>query len=114
MSIDRPLHGQTVTGAPTVAGWALDPQAAFSGGIGAVHVWAQRTDAPAAPEFLGAADLGVARPDVETAFGSQFGSAGFSSTTTALAPGRYDVTAYVWNRRTARLEDARAVAVAIR
>jgi acyl-homoserine lactone acylase PvdQ len=98
-----------------VAGWALDPQAAIGSGIGAVHVWAQRRDLPGAwPEFLGAAALGGARPDVAQAFGPQFNTAGFDMTTTALVPGQYDLTVYSWNRRTARWEDARTVTVTVR
>ena len=54
MALDLPVSGATVAGALRVAGWALDPQAAFGSGIDAVHVWAQRTDvAGAEPQFLG-------------------------------------------------------------
>jgi hypothetical protein len=114
MHVDLPQTGQSVAGAFTVAGWALDPQAAFGSGIGAVHVWAQRRDAPAAPEFLGAATLDGARPDVAQAFGSQFGTAGFGLVTALLAPGQYDLTVFAWDRRTARWEDARTVTVTVR
>jgi hypothetical protein len=115
MHLDLPSVGQVVSGAFQVAGWALDPQAAIGGGIGPVHVWAQRTDvATASPVFLGEAELGARRPDVGTAFGVQFESSGFGLTTAALGPGRYDVTAYVWNQRTARWEDARTVMVVVR
>jgi transcriptional regulator with XRE-family HTH domain len=95
------------------------PQAAFGSGIGAVHVWAQRRDVPTAEaQFLGAGALGGVRPDVAAVFGPQFGTAftttGFSLTTDRLEPGEYAITAYVWNRRTARWEDARTVAVTVR
>ena len=43
-----------------------------------------------------------------------FGATGFSLTSDDLAPGRYEVTAYVWNHRTARWEDARMVTVTMR
>jgi hypothetical protein len=115
MHLDLPAVGQEVDGGFTVAGWALDPQAALGAGIGAVHVWAQRVDAPgAAAEFLGVAELGGARPDVARAFGPQFGAVGFGLTAAPLPPGVYDITAYVWNRRTARFEDARTVTVTLR
>jgi hypothetical protein len=119
MHVDVPIGGALVSGPLTVAGWALDPQASIGSGIGAVHVWAQRRDQPGAwPEFLGEATLGGARPDVAAVFGPQFGTAftttGFSLTTDRLEPGRYDITAYVWNRRTARWEDARTVTVTVR
>jgi hypothetical protein len=103
-----------MSGSFTVAGWALDPQAAIGSGIGAVHVWAQRRDAPGVEaQYLGAAELGGRRPDVAAAFGPQFDRAGFGLTV-GLAPGRYDITVFAWSRRTARWEDARTVAVAVR
>jgi hypothetical protein len=84
-------------------------------GIAAVHVWAQRTDVPAAaPAFLGAAALGGARPDVAQVHGATFGTAGFSLTTGALAPGEYALTVFVWSQRTARWEDARTVRVVVK
>jgi Fibronectin type III domain len=114
MNVDLPVAGQTIAGAITVAGWALDPQADIGSGIDAVHVWAQRRDAPAAPEFVGSATLDGARPDVAQAFGVQFGAAGFGLVTTPLTPGQYDLTVFAWNRRTARWEDARTVTVTVR
>ena len=83
-----------------IEGNAFDAQAAIGSGIGAVHVWAVRNDAWAgtAPVFLGEASLDQAR----------------YSLTAPLAPGSYTLTAYVWNVRTARWEDARNVAVVVR
>jgi hypothetical protein len=115
MAVDLPRGGENLSGAITVAGWALDPQASIGSGVDALHVWAQRTDMPAAaPQFLGAAALGGVRPDVARVYGPTFDTAGFSLTTDALAPGQYDVTAFAWNRRTARWEDARTVSVTVR
>ncbi|MDO8835985.1 MAG: M12 family metallo-peptidase [Vicinamibacterales bacterium] len=115
MYLDVPHDGQVVDDGFVVAGWALDPQAALGAGIGAIHVWAQRRDMlGAAAEYLGAAELGGARPDVAQAFGRQFGATGFGLTTAPLPPGVYDITVYVWNRRTARFEDARTVTVTVR
>ena len=108
---------RSVSGTWTVAGWALDPHADVGAGIDAVHVWAQRTDVAAAePVFLGAATLGGMRQDLAAAYGSQFERAAFSLTVPAraLPAGLYDVTAYVWNRRTARWEDARGARIAVR
>jgi hypothetical protein len=115
MYLDSPRPGTTATGSVVVAGWALDVDPALGSGIDTVHVWAQRRDVPAAaPEFLGVAGLEVPRPDVARVFGPQFVQAGFQLTTARLAPGVYDVTAFVWNRRTARWDDARTVSIAIR
>ena len=62
----------------------------------------------------GVCQLGGSRPDVAGIYGPQFGAAGFNLAAPALAPGTYDVTAYVWNIRTARWEDARTVSVNVR
>jgi peptidyl-Asp metalloendopeptidase len=114
MFLDLPAASSTVGSAWSVAGWALDPQAAASSGIGAVHVWAQRRDATAAPQYLGSAALDVPRSDVAEVFGEQFGASGFQLAVRDLPPGRYDVMVYAWNRRTARWEDARAASIRIR
>lgn len=83
----------------TVAGWAFDPQAFTGSGIGAVHVWARRLDVPgAAAAFVGEATLS---------------NPGFSLTA-SLPPGVYELTAYAWNWRTGRWEDARSVVVPLR
>ncbi|MDO8836333.1 MAG: hypothetical protein Q7V01_12100, partial [Vicinamibacterales bacterium] len=114
MYLDTPFTGQVVGQAFTVAGWALDPQAAIGTGIPEVHVWARRRDMPAAPAlFLGAATLGGARPDVAATHGTQFGKAGFGLTA-ALEPGYYEITVFVFNRRTDRWEDARTARVTVR
>jgi sugar lactone lactonase YvrE len=98
----------------TVEGWALDPRAFSGSGIGAVHVWARRLDVPTTgPVFVGEAVLGGSRPDVADAFGGGFLRAGYHLRAT-LVPGRYAVTAYAWNHRTNRWEDARTVEVRVR
>jgi hypothetical protein len=115
MFVDRPVTDQIVSGSFTVAGWALDRQAAIGSGIGAVHMWAQRRDVPGtAPMFVGSADLEGERPDVARTFGPQFDRAGYGLTASGLPPGRYDITVFAWNRRTARWEDARTVVVVVR
>jgi hypothetical protein len=94
-----------------LAGWAYDPRGAIEAGIGAVHVWATKDGAT--PIFVGEATLNVARPDVAQAHADAPGHAGFSVSAT-LAPGTYEFTAYVWNVRTARWEDARTVIGTVR
>jgi len=96
-----------------VAGWALDPQAGIGAGIESVHVWA--VGPTGTPVLVGEATLGVDRPDVGASFGAAFAKAGFElRSSVALAPGRYDVTAYVWNQRTSRWEDARTASLFVR
>jgi hypothetical protein len=101
-----------------VEGWAFDPDASMESGIGYVHVWARSLVQQAgvrasAPFFLGAADLNVLRPDVARAFAGAPVAAGFKLEA-SLAPGTYELTAYVWNERTARWEDARSLTVIVR
>jgi hypothetical protein len=119
MFIDRPTANQIVNGQFTIAGWALDPQAAIGSGIDAMHVWAVAAGptgvAGTRPaQFLGTATLGGPRPDVATAFGVPFGAAGYSFTTSALAAGEYDLIVYVHSARTGRWEDARTVHVIVK
>jgi len=102
-----------------LAGWAYDPRAAIESGIGAVHVWATKVQGPGSrvqgsePFFVGEATLNVVRPDVAKAHTDAPAQAGFSLSAT-LAPGTYEFTAYVWNVRTARWEDARTVIGTVR
>lgn len=115
MHLDTPWAGQTVSSPFVLAGWALDPAAWTGSGIGTIHVWAQRVDAPGVePAFLGVAALTGERPDVGATFGRQFDRSGFSLTVEELPPGVYDVTAYAWNFRTGRWEDARTARVTVR
>ena len=123
MFIDSPATDRIENGPVTIAGWALDPQAAIGSGIDAMHVWAMARDTGSdpsltrstpSPVFLGAATLGGARPDVAAAFGRPFGAAGYRFTTSALAPGEYDLIVYVHTARTGRWEDARTVHVTVR
>lgn len=112
-SVDATPCGLGAGACARVVGWALDPQAGIGAGIEAVHVWASRSES--APVFLGVADLGAARPDVARAFGAAFGKAGFSlQSSVTLAPGAWSITAYVWNTRTNRWEDARTGSLIVR
>ena len=115
MHVDAPLEGSIVSGALTVGGWALDPQATTGSGIDAIDVWATRRDvAGAAAQFLGEATLGFFRPDVAAAYGAQFEATGFQITAPALPPGTYDITLYGWSHRAARWEDARVISLIVR
>ena len=89
--LDVPIGGN-VSGQFAVAGWALDAGATSGTGVDAVHVWAFST-ANGAASFVGAANLGVSRPDVGALFGAQFTPSGFGMMG-ALPPGTYDINAY--------------------
>jgi hypothetical protein len=113
LQVDAPASGATLTVPFTVAGWAIDSSAASGTGIDAVHVWA--APASGAPIFLGAATLGVARPDVASTFGAQFQPSGFYLTVaTPLAPGVYVLTAYARRAATGAFEILQQVAITIR
>jgi hypothetical protein len=118
MHLDRAdQHGAVFT----LHGWALDPHAETGSGIGAVHVWARRMVQGSTGSmvqgsesvFLGTADLGVSRPDVAAAHGARFPNAGFSFQG-ALGDGEWEITAFIWNTRTQRFEDARTVTITVK
>jgi IPT/TIG domain len=98
-----------------IGGWAFDPNAGFGAGIGAVHVWAKRTDLAGAQSafFLGEATTDGRRPDVAAAYADAPGTTGFGLFAT-LAPGTYEISSYVWVTRTGRFEDARTVTITVR
>jgi hypothetical protein len=86
--VEAPAASATVGVPFVVGGWTLDDAATTGTGIDTVHVWA--TPASGASTFLGAATMGVARPDVGALFGAGFVNSGFTQTVTAsLAPGSY-------------------------
>ena len=92
-SLDVPANGATVSGAFTVAGWALDTAAPSGTGVDAVEVWALPVGGGQAL-LLGQAAYGGARPDVGAIFGSRFTPSGYSITAAALPSGSYDIVAY--------------------
>ncbi len=113
VQIDTPASGSAVGGPFVVAGWSLDPRAATGSGIDTLHVWAYRRDVATDPQFLGAAAIGGARPDVAKMFGAQFESAGYSLSTPMLSRGTYDLVVYAWSHRTGKWEGQRTVRVSV-
>jgi hypothetical protein len=93
MSLDVPSQGQPVSGNFAVSGWALDLGATSGTGVDTVHVWAQSVST-GEWIWLGAANMGVSRPDVAAVFqSSRFATAGFGMSA-SLAPGTYDVNVF--------------------
>jgi hypothetical protein len=93
MSLDVPSHGQPVSGSFAISGWALDAGAAAGTGVDTVHVWAQSVTT-SEWIFLGAANMGVSRPDVGAFFQSaRFSAAGFGLSA-SLPPGTYDINVF--------------------
>ncbi len=91
--IDTPRAGRQTSGTFAVAGWALLPEQTASTGIDAVDVWALPVGGGAG-RLVGAAALGIARPDIAALFGSQYLSSGFQVTVTNLPVGTWDIEAF--------------------
>ena len=92
IAIDTPAAG-TVRTPFTVGGWAIDPAGAGGGpGVDVVHVWAYPASG-GAPQFLGQASYGGARPDVAAFAGPTFAQSGFNLTA-ALTPGTYTLVVF--------------------
>lgn len=108
MEMTADAHG---AGQVRVTGSAADPQAAIGVGIEAVHVWATREDGPGVRGSVGAWVRGAAAPIF---LGEATLDRDRFALTAELAPGTYTLTAYAWNQRTERWEDARSVTVVVR
>ena len=78
MWVDMPSQNQNLSQNIRVAGWAIDTASKANSGVDAVHVWAYPTNG-SAPILVGAAQVGLARPDVGAVFGpSRFTNSGFN------------------------------------
>jgi hypothetical protein len=90
--VDTPTAGAVSTAGFTVSGWALSRSVPTAPGVDAVHVWA----APASggsPIFLGAATMGLSRPDVAEVFGSAYVNSGYTLAT-QLPPGTWQLLVF--------------------
>jgi hypothetical protein len=73
-----PSQNQNLSQNIRVAGWAIDTASKANSGVDAVHVWAYPTNG-SAPILVGAAQVGLARPDVGAVFGpARFTNSGFN------------------------------------
>ena len=93
-SIDGPPPGADVRQPFAMSGWALDALSPSGTGVDAIHVWAYPQGGTTAPIFVGAATLGLPRPDVASLFGARFAPSGFALTVHDLLPGSYLLVAY--------------------
>ena len=110
-AIETPRAG--AAGQPLlVEGWSVDGNAATGTGVDAVHVYAY--PAAGAPVFLGAAQYGQARPDIEAAQGARFARSAFSLVAPATLPvGPYTIVAYGHSTATGTFNSTAAVAVTL-
>jgi len=91
--LDAPSAG-TLTQPFDLTGWAVDAQAFVGRGIDAVHVWAFPTQG-GSPIFVGAATVGISRPDVGALIGHRFFSvSGYRLTGASLPSGSYLLVVY--------------------
>ncbi len=98
LSIDAPANGATVSNGFAVAGWAIDQAATSGTGVSEVDVYAFPPTATAGDKgtFLGIAAYGGARPDIGSAFGSQFTNSGYGLSVSSLTPGSsYRIVVFV-------------------
>jgi hypothetical protein len=98
MFLDSPATNSLVQPSFAVAGWAVDlgSPAGSGTGMSTVHVWAFPTNGGAAT-FLGAATMGIGRPDIAAHFQrSDFANAGWVLNG-SLTAGSYDVVAFAFS-----------------
>jgi len=112
MEIEGLPSGSTRARPFLVSGWAVDFGASPGTGVDAVHVWAFPVGGGSAT-FVGAASYGAARPDIAAIFGPTFANSGFSLTVSALAPGTYDLAAYMRSTVTGTATLSRIVRVTV-
>ena len=97
MAIDQPLtEWSSVPSSFWISGWAIDASSFEGSGVDAVHAWAYPVigSEHGAPVWVGAALVGMHRPDVAQAIGNgRFAYAGFAMVGT-LPPGVYDLVIY--------------------
>ena len=114
LSIGVPTSGATVPSTFLIGGWALDLRPGSGTGVDAVHVWAYRNPGSGTPPvFWGAAQLGVARPDIGAAFGARFTNSGFNLVVGPVAPGTYDVVVFARSSVTLAFEIFRIARVTV-
>jgi len=114
MSIDVPASGGTAATTFTIAGWAIDPNAASGSGVDAIHVWAYLSPGSgAAPRFVGVAAQGFARPDVQAAFGATGAASGYILTAT-LPPGVYDLVVFARSSVTGTFNNSQSIRITVR
>ncbi|HEX9366462.1 MAG TPA: hypothetical protein VF921_07535 [Vicinamibacterales bacterium] len=115
MSLDAPIEGARVGSVFRVIGWATDLAAMDeTAGVGTVHVWAYPTPGSNLPAmFLGVAEYGFDRADVEQTFGERTRRSGFLLTVRGLPAGVYEVVAFAYSNVTGSFNQSRAATVTV-
>ena len=111
---DTAAGGQgTVCRSPfEVAGWAVELGATSGTGVDWVDVWAFPSSGGAI--HLGAAGLGVSRPDVAAFFGdARYEPSGFHLWVTSLAAGSYELRVWAHSTVTGAFSNLRRISVVV-
>src|SRR5262249_54815908 len=111
MWVDAPAQNQTLSQNIFVGGWAVDTAAASGSGVDAVHVWAYPSDG-SAPKWVGAASMGVVRPDIAAWLGAQFGGAGFN-VSGSLPPGTYTLVVFAHSAVTGTFNNVQVITIRV-
>jgi hypothetical protein len=111
MSIDTPVDVASLNGTFVVAGWAFDAAAASGPGVDAVHVWAFPSTG-GAPQFVGVAEYGAARPDVGASFGARFTASGYN-VVASLPPGTWQLAVYAHSAASGTFDQVRTITVTV-
>lgn len=113
MDIEAPADGANVTVPFEVTGWAIDRAAPSGTGVDTVHLWAN-PEAGGSPIFLGAASMGISRPDIAAVHGSQFLLSGFAlAVTSGLPPGAYNLVGYAHSSVINMFNDSAALMIVV-
>lgn len=111
--IDAPSTNTQVSSSFVIAGWAVDLDSADDSGIITVHVWAYPVGG-GRPIFLGVAEHGGLRPDVEALLGERFAKSGYGLQVNGLPAGSYDIAVFAYSSVAAGFLPARTVRVTVR
>ena len=115
--VDGPANGSIVAPSFAISGWAADLDSQVDRGVDTVHVWAypvSREGTREEPAFLGAATVGLARPDVRAVHGDRFEASGYHLSIDRLAPGTYDLAVFAYSTVRGGFAPASVVRVTVR
>ena len=95
-SIEAPSPGSLLVQPSYLSGWAFDWRGTADSGIDAIHVYA--TGPIGTAVLLGAAQLGIPRPDLGAAYGPARANAGYQFLLNGLPPGSYQLGTMIYSR----------------
>jgi hypothetical protein len=113
MNVDYPgANTKVAGGAFLVSGWAIDLGASAWTGVDAVDVWAYPVGSSNAV-YVGAATVGIARPDLAAYVGAQFTNCGFTLVGSIATPGTYDLAVFAHSTVSGTFNQVKTVRVTV-